>query len=365
MLPLSSFGQINECKNVYVWDFKTKLGTNDNITRTLTDEVEDILTSLNCVVLQRRNYANLQRHAENEKVILSIEGFSDSTTHMLKTIQAQKVIFGEVDQDFDFNISLRLRIEDLYTKQIKSKTIIINGENITDNKKRIGLLEKSLINLITNDANSYIYKESMKINTDYNLSTVLFTEDFESNKLEKSWQIVSGKWFVKDGELHGIGTHYNPTREWGIITLNKQIPSEVIISLNICIKEGALGELMFHLSENKYVRVYLYEIDQEITLGNGTFIENNQPGSIGLDEVIESLGGGETIKNHSYPVKLGQWYSLSVKYEKGEYTIMAGGQTLIKYKDAVGRLQSDGTIGLIANGHICFDDIVISKVAKE
>ncbi len=191
-------------------------------------------------------------------------------------------------------------------------------------------------------------------------SNVLFTDSFETSQINpQTWQIYSGSWYIDDGELHGIGKTVPPDVEWAAITLNLGIPDEVAVSFKMKIIDGFLGELLFHLANNRYVRVYLNNIEQTLILGDGIFAENT---NIGNRIYTVSPGGGRTVREQSLPVKTGQWYLVSVKYMDNDYSVSVGGQTLITYSDPEKKLQSTGTIGLIANGHISFDDIVISKV---
>lgn len=72
---------LSTCNKVYVWEFADPLGERSVITRELTNEVEEILTQKNCLILQRRNYERLGRHAGNEKGVKGVEGLSTELTH--------------------------------------------------------------------------------------------------------------------------------------------------------------------------------------------------------------------------------------------------------------------------------------------
>ena len=55
----------------YVWDFATRNGTRNEVTRQLTVEFEEKLTQKNfCRVLERRNYARLIAQKDNEKAVM-------------------------------------------------------------------------------------------------------------------------------------------------------------------------------------------------------------------------------------------------------------------------------------------------------
>ena len=94
--------------------------------------------------------------------------------------------------------------------------------------------------------------------------------------------------------------------------------------------------------------------------GDGTFIQDNRPGSIGLEDVLGSIGGGRTLAQHGFPVKLGLWYGITATSTGNEYTVKVGGQQLIRYVDIDNKLSREGTIGLMTNGYVQFDDILVT-----
>lgn len=141
--------QTNLCSNVYLWDFKSSTNERNHVTKALSNEVEDILTQMNeCKVLQRRIYSDIQKQVENETQISNVEGISYDLKKKLKTIQAERVLFGEVEQDFSFNVNLRLRLEHLQTKQIKTKTILLMAEKMINPKLRTEVIKKELSELL-------------------------------------------------------------------------------------------------------------------------------------------------------------------------------------------------------------------------
>ena len=190
--------------------------------------------------------------------------------------------------------------------------------------------------------------------------TLVFSDDF-SEGLRRYWQPVSGQWTVNEGRLTGIGDHYvvSGGRNWAAITLNKSIPSDCIVSFNVRIVKGSTAELMLHLSRNKYVRAYIYAVDQSVALGAGTFVEDNQSHEIGMKDVFERVGGGPTVAQQNFPITNGAWYSVMASAIGKQYVIKVGGQIVIDHVDRAGTLSREGAIGFITNGHIEIDDVEI------
>jgi len=187
----------------------------------------------------------------------------------------------------------------------------------------------------------------------------IFTDDFSRDSIGSDWQPVSGDWQIRNGVLEGVGTHFGD-REWAVITLNKEVPKNIHINLTTKIVDGYFGELMIHLSNNRYIRIYLYEVEQVVEFGDGVFINDSSSKESDLGEVLSNIGGGRTIRQHSFPVKQGIWYSITLIANNNTYIVKVGGQKLIEYTDENNELSQEGTIGLIANGRIQFDNIQIS-----
>jgi hypothetical protein len=91
------------CKPVvYVWDFITRDGEKNELTTNLTEEFEEPLVKCGCfIVLERRNYARLIAHIDNEKAIAQIESISTTTLDSLIFYHANMVVFGEVYYDIN------------------------------------------------------------------------------------------------------------------------------------------------------------------------------------------------------------------------------------------------------------------------
>lgn len=84
----------------YVWDFTTRNGLRNLITQRFTNEFEEKLAQKGfCTVLERRNFARLISHKDNEKAVQRLDGISQTTLDTLKAYDANTVVFGEVYDD--------------------------------------------------------------------------------------------------------------------------------------------------------------------------------------------------------------------------------------------------------------------------
>lgn len=150
---ISSGGSLDSVR-CYVWDFAMRDGTRNNLTRQLTVEFEEKLTQKKiCKVLERRNYARLIAHKDNEKSILRLEGVSKATVDTLKANDANTVVFGEVYDDISSGVckvTVTLQSFD-NTKNVWS--VSFGRGLVLDSKSREEAMEK-LVQLIADDNNA-------------------------------------------------------------------------------------------------------------------------------------------------------------------------------------------------------------------
>lgn len=192
---------------------------------------------------------------------------------------------------------------------------------------------------------------------------ILFADSFSENSLNLAWQPVTGEWSVRDGVLQAHGYHYERgRREWAVLTLSKPIPRDCSVSFRTRFDGGSTAEVMLRLSNNRYVRAYIYLIDQAVMLGDGTFLERNEPGVLGHSELAEAVGGGKTVAKTSYPLAKQIWYNVTATAIGNHYTIEVGGQRVLEHIDEESVLSSSGTIGFVTNGQVQFDDVVVRKI---
>lgn len=191
------------------------------------------------------------------------------------------------------------------------------------------------------------------------LYTDEYADDF-SGSLKNNWHVVSGDWYTKDGVLEGVSNRKDSVGGpvWAALTLNRDLPADCSVSFRTRIVDGELSELALHVSNNRYVRVYLYTINKAVVLGDGTLLRDMNRG---LEGSSKQVGGGGSMAYHEFPVTNGTWYNVQVTAKGNTYTINVGGQMVVKYVDATNLLNKEGTIGLISNGHVQYDDLRILK----
>ena len=147
VFPTMGFAQASSaCDRIYVWEFSDRDGDRNSLTEFITNQVEEILISLGCYVLVRRNYTRLKQQVENEKAILRSEQIPEQIQHLLKTESAQKVFFGQITQEYSGNIYCYFTVEELGTKRmITAQSVLLEGtdaSNVNSRKKALEALLK-------------------------------------------------------------------------------------------------------------------------------------------------------------------------------------------------------------------------------
>lgn len=88
--------------NVYVWDFTTRDGARNDLTRNFTREFEgELIRDGCCKVLERRHFDRLIAQKDNEKAVLALEDVSPESIDGFKTIGAGGFVFGEILDDVE------------------------------------------------------------------------------------------------------------------------------------------------------------------------------------------------------------------------------------------------------------------------
>lgn len=122
-----------EGPNVYVWDFSTRDGEANELTRNLTEEFEEALIQSDCcTVLQRRRYSRILSQKQNEDGVASLLRVVDEQSNNRRILEARVVIFGEVVDDVESGqVRVSVNLEGFSGKIVaKESTHFARGKRI-------------------------------------------------------------------------------------------------------------------------------------------------------------------------------------------------------------------------------------------
>lgn len=167
-----------------------------------------------------------------------------------------------------------------------------------------------------------------------------------SKELKSDWAINSKEWILKNDTLTGKGS----LSPWGVLVSKKQLPENYEIDLKVNMTNESLFEIMLNLDKGKYIRTYLYQIDQNIVIGDGVY-----------DKKDDSYGkrGGKTLFRKPMQLENNKWYAVKIKVMNNQLSFSVDGKTSLECSLEKSNLNQKGKLGFITNGEVKITDLNI------
>lgn len=167
-----------------------------------------------------------------------------------------------------------------------------------------------------------------------------------SKELKIDWTINSKEWILKNDTLTGKGS----LSPWGVLVSKKQLPENYEIDLKVSMTNESLFEIMLNLDKGKYIRTYLYQIDQNIVIGDGVY-----------DKKDDSYGkrGGKTLFKKPMQLENNKWYAVKIKVINNQLSFSVDGKTSLECSLEKSNLNQKGKLGFITNGEVKITDLNI------
>jgi hypothetical protein len=169
------------------------------------------------------------------------------------------------------------------------------------------------------------------------------------HKLKSHWNLDPKKWQLQNDTLIGAGGPMS----WAIIESKKQLPKNYEINLKANMTKESLFEIMLNLDHEKYIRTYLYQIDQNIVIGRGKYVKNG-------DEYDDR--GGPTLFAKPMSLKNNQWYSIKIRLLNNQLFFSVDGTTTLECSIEKSNLNQHGKLGFITNGEVKITDLIIKSI---
>lgn len=169
------------------------------------------------------------------------------------------------------------------------------------------------------------------VKKEYTLST--------SKEIKSDWTIDSKEWVLKNDTLTGNGS----LSPWGVLVSKKQLPENYEIDLKVNMTNASLFEIMLNLDKEKYIRTYLYQIDQNIVIGDGVY-----------DKKDDSYGkrGGKTLFRKPMQLENNKWYAVKIKVFNNQLFFSVDDKTTLECSLEKSNLNQKGKLGFITNGEV-------------
>jgi len=170
-----------------------------------------------------------------------------------------------------------------------------------------------------------------------------------SKELKSDWTINSKEWILKKDTLTGNGS----LSPWGVLVSKKQLPENYEIDLKVNMTGESLFEIMLNLDKGKYIRTYLYQIDQNIVIGDGVY-----------DKKDDSYGkrGGKTLFKKPMELENNKWYSVKIKVQNNQIFFSVDNKTSLECSLEKSNLNEKGKLGFITNGEVKITGLKIKSL---
>lgn len=170
-----------------------------------------------------------------------------------------------------------------------------------------------------------------------------------SKELKSDWTINSKEWILKKDTLTGNGS----LSPWGVLVSKKQLPENYEIDLKVNMTGESLFEIMLNLDKGKYIRTYLYQIDQNIVIGDGVY-----------DKKDDSYGkrGGKTLFKKPMELENNKWYSVKIKVQNKQLFFSIDNKTSLECSLEKSSLNQKGKLGFITNGEVKITGLKIKSL---
>ncbi|WP_343705920.1 family 16 glycoside hydrolase [Flavobacterium sp.] len=170
-----------------------------------------------------------------------------------------------------------------------------------------------------------------------------------SKELKSDWTINSKEWILKKDTLTGKGS----LSPWGVLVSKKQLPANYEIDLKVNMTNESLFEIMLNLDKGKYIRTYLYQIDQNIVIGDGVY-----------DKKDDSYGkrGGKTLFRKPMQLENNKWYAVKIKVLNNQLSFSVDDKTTLECLLEKSNLNQKGKLGFITNGEVKITDLSIKYI---
>ena len=169
------------------------------------------------------------------------------------------------------------------------------------------------------------------------------------SKFKSEWNFNPKEWLLQKDTLIGTGGPMH----WGVIESKKQLPDNYEIDFKVNITKESLFEIMLNIDKEKYIRTYLYQIDQNIVIGQGVYNKNS-------DEYGKR--GGPTLFKKPMKLENNKWYSVKIRVANNQLYFSVDNETFLECSIEKSNLSQQGKLGFLTNGQAKIIDLTIKTI---
>ncbi|MET0945755.1 MAG: hypothetical protein ABWY22_10120 [Flavobacterium sp.] len=169
------------------------------------------------------------------------------------------------------------------------------------------------------------------------------------SRFKSDWDFNLKEWLLQKDTIIGNGGPMH----WGVIESKKQLPKNYEIDFKVNITKESLFEVMLNIDKEKYIRTYLYQIDQNIVIGKGVYSKNS-------DEYGKR--GGPTLFKKPMKLENNKWYSVKIRVANNQLYFSVNNETFLECSIEKSNLSEKGKLGFLTNGEAKIIDLTIKTI---
>ena len=169
------------------------------------------------------------------------------------------------------------------------------------------------------------------------------------SKFKSDWDFNAKEWLVQKDTLIGSGGPMH----WAVIESKKQLPENYEIDFKVNMTKESLFEVMLNIDQEKYIRTYLYQIDQNIVIGQGVYNKKS-------DEYGKR--GGPTLFKKPMKLENNKWYSVKIRVANKQLYFSVNNETFLECSIEKSKLSQQGKLGFLTNGEAKIIDLNIKTI---
>jgi hypothetical protein len=169
------------------------------------------------------------------------------------------------------------------------------------------------------------------------------------SRFKSDWDFNAKEWLLQKDTIIGTGGPMH----WGVIESKKQLPKNYEIDFKVNMTKESLFEVMLNIDKEKYIRTYLYQIDQNIVIGKGVYNKNS-------DEYGKR--GGLTLFKKPMKLENNKWYSVRIRVTNNQLYFSVNNETLLECSIEKSNLSQKGKLGFLTNGEAKIIDFTIKTI---
>lgn len=169
------------------------------------------------------------------------------------------------------------------------------------------------------------------------------------SRFKSDWDFNSKEWFLQKDTIIGTGGPMH----WGVIESKKQLPENYEIDFKVNMTKESLFEVMLNIDNEKYIRTYLYQIDQNIVIGKGVYNKNS-------DEYDKR--GGPTLFKKPMKLENNKWYSVKIRVANNQLYFSVNNEIFLECSIEKSNLSQQGKLGFLTNGEAKIIDLTIKTI---